>query len=193
MLKTRGGRLNNVIFSLNQTSLFDPPFKIWKLLVKAFRKYIYDFPGQQTLCDGPEMFKFSKENKCLDFWISGFQIFWICGYISSMKRGVFPRINFGDPPSKFDITPLDQYWWVVSLGTWITYKHPKNWETALWGKERLYWKKGLMKEKLYWNKGFFWNRPFIEINALLKKLWNSVKIVKFGKNCEILVKTGQNC
>ena len=41
-------------------------------------------------------------------------------------------------------------------------KHPKNWETALWGKERLYWKKGFIKERLFWNKGF------IEIDPLLK-------------------------
>ena len=52
-------------------------------------------------------------------------------------------------------------------------KHPKNWETALWGKERLYWKKGFVKERLYWKKGFikerlYWNKGFIEIKALLK-------------------------
>ena len=55
-------------------------------------------------------------------------------------------------------------------------KHPKNWETALWGKERLYWKKGLLKERLYWKKGFIER----------KTLWNLVKIVKIGQNCELL-------
>ena len=72
-------------------------------------------------------------------------------------------------------------------------KHPKNWETALWGKEGLYWKKGfierkaLLKERLYWKKSFierkaslkgrlYWKKGFIERNTLLKyivkfKLW----------------------
>ena len=37
----------------------------------------------------------------------------------------------------------------------------KNCETALKGKERLYWKKSLIERKAYWNKGF------IERKALL--------------------------
>ena len=37
----------------------------------------------------------------------------------------------------------------------IVNKHPKNWETALWGKERLYWKKGFInRQRLHWKKDF---------------------------------------
>ena len=87
-------------------------------------------------------------------------------------------------------------------------KHPKNWETALWGKERLYWKKGFIEKKALLKKRLYWNKVFIEINALMNKLlnlvklWNLVKIVKFGWNCEIwlklwnlaeIVKFGWNC
>ena len=31
---------------------------------------------------------------------------------------------------------------VNNINVGSLFKHPKNWETALWGKERLYWKKG---------------------------------------------------
>ena len=33
------------------------------------------------------------------------------------------------------------------------HKHPKNWETALWGKERLYWKRGFIERKALLKKG----------------------------------------
>ena len=65
-------------------------------------------------------------------------------------------------------------------------KHPKNWETALWGKVRLYWKKGfierkaLLKERLYWKKGL------IETNSKIwSKFQNLVQVLKFGWNSEI--------
>ena len=54
-------------------------------------------------------------------------------------------------------------------------KHPKNWETALWGKERLYWKKGFinrqasLKERLYWKTGKFGKNC-----GILSKFWNLV-------------------
>ena len=90
------------------------------------------------------------------------------------------------------------------------YKHPKNWETALWGKVRLYWKKGsierkaLLKERLYWKKGLIetnskiWSK-FQNLVQVLKfgwnseiwpNIWNFAKNVKFGGNSEIWLKFG---
>ena len=40
--------------------------------------------------------------------------------------------------------------WIKWISNWCwiqNIKHPKNWETALWGKERLYWKKGFIERK----------------------------------------------
>ena len=75
-------------------------------------------------------------------------------------------------------------------------KHPKNWETALWGKVRLYWKKSfierkaLLKERLYWKKGLIETNSKIWPNSKIwSKFWNLVEILKFGQIFEILPKT----
>ena len=47
-------------------------------------------------------------------------------------------------------------------------KHPKNWETALWGKEMLYWKKGFIKKKSFIEIKAFLKKGFIDIVPLLK-------------------------
>ena len=96
--------------------------------------------------------------------------------------------------------------WLFTKGQWK--KHPKNWETALWGKVRLYWKKSfierkaLLKERLYWKKGLIetnsknWSK-FQNLVQVLKfgwnseiwpNIWNFAKNVKFGGNSEIWLK-----
>ena len=59
-------------------------------------------------------------------------------------------------------------------------KHPKNWETALWGKERLYWKKGFIEGKALLKK----KKNGQNLN-ILTKFGKFVEIMKFGQNCEI--------
>ena len=97
---------------------------------------------------------------------------------------------------------------ILDFGGGWTMKHPKNWETALWGKVRLYWKKGfierkaLLKERLYWKKGLIetnskiWSK-FQNLVQVLKfgwkseiwpNIWNLAKNVKFGGNSEIWLK-----
>ena len=87
------------------------------------------------------------------------------------------------------------YWRHPHLGKGSK-KHPKNWETALWGKVRLYWKKSfierkaLLKERLYWKKGLIETNSKIWPNSKIwSKFWNLVEILKFGQIFEILPKT----
>ena len=48
-------------------------------------------------------------------------------------------------------------------------KHPKNWETAQWGREILYGKKGFIERKASLKERFYSKKCFIERKALLKK------------------------
>ena len=66
------------------------------------------------------------------------------GFISEIFIKYQMYSNFHKYATSLDIKLLRNYDFCVLL-----IKHPKNWETALWGKERLYGKKGLTKERLY--------------------------------------------
>ena len=52
-------------------------------------------------------------------------------------------------------------------------------------------REALLKERIYWKKGFIERKALLKKKKIgknleiLLKLWNLVKIVKFGWNCEI--------
>ena len=48
-------------------------------------------------------------------------------------------------------------------------------------------REALLKERLYWRKGFIERTAFLKKGSI-EKMWNLVKIAKFGQNCEIFPK-----